>query len=48
VRVTDDPRERGTSRRRGGLYFLIAALLLALMTNVSAAWSLLVSLASDG
>ena len=35
------------ARRGGGLYFLIAALLLALVTNVSGAWSLLVGLASD-
>jgi hypothetical protein len=30
--------------RGGGLYFLIAALLLALVTNVSGAWALLVGL----
>jgi hypothetical protein len=35
------------ARRGGGLYFLIVALLLALVTNVSAAWSLLIGLASD-
>lgn len=31
----------------GGLYLLIAALLLALVTNVSAAWSMLVGLTLD-
>lgn len=36
------------ARRGGGLYFLIAALLLALVTNVSGAWALLVGLTSDG
>jgi hypothetical protein len=36
------------ARRGGGLYFLMAALLLALVANVSAAWSLLVGLTSDG
>jgi hypothetical protein len=35
------------ARRGGGLYFLIAALLLALVTNVSGAWALLVGLTSD-
>jgi hypothetical protein len=35
------------ARRGGGLYFLTAALLLALVTNVSAAWSLLVGLTSN-
>jgi hypothetical protein len=36
------------ARRGGGLYFLIAALLLALVTNVSGAWALLVGLTSEG
>ena len=35
------------ARRGGGLYFLMAALLLALVTNVSAAWALLVGLTSE-
>jgi len=35
------------ARRGGGLYFLIAALLLALVTNVSGAWALLVGLTGD-
>jgi hypothetical protein len=35
------------ARRGGGLYFLIAAVLLGLLTNVSAAWSLLTGMASD-
>lgn len=35
------------ARRGGGLYFLIAALLLAMVTNVSGAWALLVGLTGD-
>jgi hypothetical protein len=35
------------ARRGGGLYLLIAALLLALVTDVSGAWALLVGLTTD-
>lgn len=35
------------ARRGGGLYLLIGALLVALVTNVSGAWALLVGLASE-
>lgn len=34
-------------RRGGGLYLLLAALLLAMVTNVSGAWSMLMSLTED-
>ena len=34
-------------RAGGGLYLLIAALLIAMVTNVSGAWALLVGLTSD-
>ena len=35
------------ARRGGGLYLLVAALVLGLVTNVSAAWSLLTGLTLD-